>query len=257
MSEKLRIGAVSYLNTKPLVYDLPARLPAAELSLDYPSRLADALEAGTLDVALVPVVELLQHPEWIPVSNACISSRGPVLSVKLLFRVPPAEVRTLALDEGSRTSVMLAQVLLRELHQVEPQLSAFPLGVELSDITSDAVLMIGDRAMRVADEQFVEVWDLGDRWCRWSELPFVFARWVSRAELPLHVAAAFESARDAGLRQVEQISSEQALKMDLPEPLVSSYLSQNLNFTLGHREQRGMELFFERVRAWNLCSAGV
>ena len=112
-SSKLRIGAVTYLNTKPLVHGLAALLPTAELIYDYPSRLADALATGELDIALVPSAEVLQHSEWTIVSDACIGCRGPVLSVKLLFRVPPSEVRTLSLDEGSRTSAVLAQILLQ------------------------------------------------------------------------------------------------------------------------------------------------
>ena len=179
----LRIGAVSYLNTKPLVYRLAERLPEANIILDYPSRLADALADEQLDIALVPSAELISHPEWSVVSNACIACRGPVLSVKLLFRVLPGEVQTLALDEGSRTSALLAQILLQELHGVRPQLTSLPLGKEASESQADAVLVIGDRAIGCDESAMVETWDLGDRWCRWAELPFVFAMWVARPEL--------------------------------------------------------------------------
>ena len=179
----LRIGAVSYLNTKPLVYRLAERLPEANIILDYPSRLADALADEQLDIALVPSAELIAHPEWSVVSNACIACRGPVLSVKLLFRVLPGEVQTLALDEGSRTSALLAQILLQELHGVRPQLTSLPLGKEASESQADAVLVIGDRAIGCDESAMVETWDLGDRWCRWAELPFVFAMWVARPEL--------------------------------------------------------------------------
>src|SRR3954471_5186769 len=111
---EIRIGAVSYLNTKPLVYGLAERLPQADVVYDFPSRLADRLAAGDLDVALIPSVEFFQDPSYSIVSDACIGCRGPVWSVKLFSRVPPPQIRTLALDEGSRTSVALVRILLKE-----------------------------------------------------------------------------------------------------------------------------------------------
>ena len=109
----LRVGAVNYLNTKPLVEGLD-REPGVALAFDLPSRLATGLADGRYDVALIPSVEFFQDPSYSVVSNACIACRGPVLSVKLFFRRPPAEVKSLALDEGSRTSAALAKSLLAE-----------------------------------------------------------------------------------------------------------------------------------------------
>src|SRR5689334_10050564 len=111
---RLKVGAVSYLNTKPLVYGLPAETDDFELVFDLPSRLADRLSRGELDVALIPSIEFFQNPAYTIVSDACIGCRGPVFSVKLFSRVPVSEIKTLALDEGSRTSVALVQILLRE-----------------------------------------------------------------------------------------------------------------------------------------------
>ena len=99
---KIRIGAVEYLNTKPLVYNLPELAPQADLVFDVPSRLADRLAADELDVALIPSIEFFQDPSYRIVSNACIGCRGPVMSVKLFSRVPANRIGTLALDEGSR-----------------------------------------------------------------------------------------------------------------------------------------------------------
>ena len=108
----MRIGAVSYLNKKPLVYGLAELAPQHELVFDLPSRLADDLAAGRLDVALIPSIEFFQDPAYVIVSDACIGCRGPVLSVKLLSRVAPDKIRTLALDEGSRTSVALTRGMI-------------------------------------------------------------------------------------------------------------------------------------------------
>jgi chorismate dehydratase len=247
-STDLRIGAVSYLNTKPLVHGLAELLPDAEIVFDYPSRLADSLAEGDLDIALVPVAETWSHPQWSLVSDACIACRGPVLSVKLLFRVPPSKVRSLALDEGSRTSAVLSQILLSELAGVTPQLCSLPLGSEPADVTADAVLVIGDRAIRCPEEAFVEAWDLGDKWCRATELPFVFAAWFARPGIETERAAvALATARDRGCEQVADIAREQADVMQLPLELVEEYLTKNLHFRLGPRERRCLELFHEKA----------
>src|SRR5262245_51673965 len=179
----MRIGAVSYLNTKPLVYRLKELAPRHELVFDLPSRLADELAAGRLDVALIPSIEYFQNPNYTIVSDACIACRGPVRSVKLFSRVPLESIGTLALDEGSRTSVALVQILLREQHGVVPELLPFPIDAAPESISADALLMIGDRAMRRPRGQFAIELDLGDAWRRWSGLPFVFAMWVARQEI--------------------------------------------------------------------------
>src|SRR5688572_499066 len=180
----MRIGAVSYLNTKPLVYGLGSIAPRHELVFDLPSRLADGLAAGQLDVALIPSIEFFQDPSYTIVSDACIGCRGPVRSVKLVSRVPFKEIRTLALDEGSRTSVALVQILLRERYGVLPELLPFPIAARPEEIEADALLIIGDRAIYAPVGQSSALsyeLDLGDAWCRWAELPFVFAMWVGRA----------------------------------------------------------------------------
>ena len=142
---RIRVGAVNYLNSKPLVEGLAEAAPYLRVTYDLPSRLADALAEDRLDVALLPVFELFRQPDWQIVSDACVACRGPVWSVKLLFRVPPAEVRTLDLDEGSRTSAALAQVLLRRQFGLKPKLGTLPIGSGIKDSTADAVLLIGDR----------------------------------------------------------------------------------------------------------------
>jgi chorismate dehydratase len=249
----LRIGAVAYLNTVPLIRGLGELLPDASLTFDHPSRLADDLAAGRLDVGLVPCIELARHPEWSIVSDACIGSRGPVLSVKVLFRRPPAAVRTLALDEGSRTSAVLAQILLADIHDVRPRLELLPVDASPADSGADAVLVIGDRAIRSPDAEFIESWDLGDRWRRWTELPFVFAVWAARPDVDASVLEpALEAARNRGRREIEQIAAEQAAAMDLPYDLVLTYLRDHLHFTLGPGERRGLNLYFQRAAALGL-----
>jgi chorismate dehydratase len=245
----MRIGAVSYLNTKPLVYGLAELAPRDEIIYDLPSRLADELAMGRLDVALIPSVEYFQNPEYAIVSDACIGCRGPVLSVKLLSRVPTNKIRTLALDEGSRTSVALVRILLKERFGLTPRLLPFPLGQSAESVDADAVLMIGDRAMH-PPAGFAEEWDLGDEWCRWAELPFVFAMWVARQDR-LHelkeIENALSRARDEGVAHLPQIAQREAAGVGLSHDQCLSYLRDNLYFFLGPRERRGLELFREHA----------
>ena len=249
----LRIGAVTYLNTVPLVRGLREQLPAAELSFDFPSRLADELAQGQLDVALAPVIELARHPEWSIVSTACIGCRGPVLSVKVLFRRPPAEVKSLALDEGSRTSAVLAQILLADRFDVRPKLQLLPLASSPLDSTADAVLVIGDRAIRSPADGFCASWDLGEEWTQSTGLPFVFAVWAARPGVDAsELEAALDAARDLGLNELETIATEQATAMDLPRSLVLQYLRDNLNFYLDAPARQGLDLYFRRAAALGL-----
>ncbi len=255
---KLRVGAVNYLNTKPLIYGLERYAPQAELILDFPSRLADQLARGQLDVALIPSIEFFQDPSYTIVSNACIACRGPVLSVKLFSRGPISSIRTLALDEGSRTSVALTRILLSERHGIRPQLLPLPVNATLADTDADAVLLIGDRAMHSPGGRFEVVWDLGDEWCRWSELPFVFAMWVSRAGVDVSgLDAALCEARDMGLAHLQEIADHEAAPLGLTRPQCLSYLRDNLYFYLGPREQRGLELFYHKATQLGLAPAGV
>ncbi|MEQ8211169.1 MAG: menaquinone biosynthesis protein [Lacipirellulaceae bacterium] len=257
-NEPLRIGAVNYLNTKPLVHGLAEDLPECALSFELPSQLAERLSAGELDVALAPCVELAKHPEWSIISTACIGCLGPVLSVQLLFRRPPAEVNTLALDEGSRTSVILSQILLHEACGVRPHLIPLPIQDDPLQVEADALLVIGDRAIDLDSDDFVERWDLGERWRDLTGLPFVFAMWMARpgaqAAYPGlgRVEQALDAARDRGEDALHEIAREQSPVMGLSEERILSYLRDNLNFYLGRPQRLGLAEFFRRAKALEL-----
>ena len=254
----VRVGAVNYLNSKPLIFGLDSLAPHAEVILDLPSRLADGLLEGRFDVALIPSIELLQDPAYTVVSDACIACRGPVLSVKLFSRVPVAQIKTLALDEGSRTSVALTRILLYQRYGIEPTLLPLPIGKSLQDADADAVLLIGDRAMHSPRAAFAEVWDLGDEWCRWAELPFVFAMWVARTGTELHgIETALSAARDLGERRLDEIAAAEAASLGLTFPECLSYLRDNLYFHLGPREQQGLDLFYRHAAELDLVPPGV
>jgi chorismate dehydratase len=253
---RLRVGAVNYLNTKPLVYRLERLAPQAELVFDLPSRLADGLAAGRFDVALIPSIEFFQDPDYRIVSDACIGCRGPVLSVKLFCRVASEKIKRLALDEGSRTSVALARILLKQRFGIEPALAPLPIGAGLDGTEADAVLLIGDRAIHSPVGRYAEVWDLGDEWCRWAELPFVFAMWVARSDVDLDgLEGALGEARDLGVAHIDQIAAVEAAPLGLTVPQCAAYLRDHLHFYLGPRERRGLKLFYEHAVEMGLAPA--
>ena len=254
----IRIGAVSYLNSKPLIEDLADLASDAELILDVPSRLADDLSAGELDVALIPSIEVLRDADYEIVSDACVATRGPVLSVKLFSRVPFANVRTLALDEGSRTSATLARVMLAERFGVRPTTTQLPLGFATEDTSADAVLLIGDRAMKPPRERFLATWDLGEEWTQWTGLPFVFAMWAARRDVELDdVEEALCESRDRGVERFAEIARREAPKLGISEELARNYLAHNLHFTLGSAERAGLKLFQELAVKTGLAPEGV
>jgi len=253
---KTRVGAVRYLNTKPLVYGLPAAAPQLELLFDLPSRLADRLAGEELDVALIPSIEAFQSPDYMIISDACIACRGPVWSVKLFSRVPVGEIRSLSLDEGSRTSVAMVRILLEERFGLRPRLAPLAIGESATDSDADAVLLIGDRAIHPPAEKFAEVWDLGDQWCRWAELPFVFAMWTARPGIDAAaVGEALTAARDAGLHHLEEISAAEAAAVGLTPAECLHYFRDNLHFHLGPQEREGLQLFYQHAARRGLAPA--
>lgn len=288
-NHRIRIGAVSYLNTKPLVQYLPPLLgDQGELSLDLPSHLAENLAIHALDVGLIPVVEFFRGPEsefgllqrsgsgltgdslngladidsinpYRIISDACIACRGPVRSVRLFFRVPPQQVRTLAIDEGSRTSVALSQVLLFEKYGLKPSLVPLPIHSDPDLAEADAVLVIGDRAMHpLRFKTFVSDWDLGQQWYATTGLPFVFAAWVARSDMQQNpLVAILEQARDQGLRNIHAIAKKYASTYALSVEECLQYLTVNLRFVLGRDELKGLQLFYTKAEQLGLVDSKV
>lgn len=255
---QVKIGAVSYLNTRPLIYGLAEHAPEHELILDAPSRLADDLQSGALDVALIPSIEYLRAHDYAIVSDACIACRGPVWSVKLFSRVPIKNIRTLALDEGSRTSAALVRILLKETHGLSPQIEPLPLNAPIESVTTDAMLLIGDRAMNAPPVRFADVWDLGEEWSRYCGLPFVFAMWTARPGIDCGaIAGTLAAARDRGLAHLAEIADREAAPLGLTRRECVSYFRDHLHFHLGPEELRGLELYYQLAAREGLAPAGV
>jgi chorismate dehydratase len=261
MAKPIRVGAVSYLNAKPLYYGLEQFARCVQLSLDVPSRLAERLAAGELDVALIPSVEYLRATglgyEIIP--GFAIASRGPVRSVKLFSRVPWGRVERLALDAGSRTSQVLARIWLDERHGVRPRrIEELPLGVSALESIADAVLVIGDRAMRVPQGAFHEVVDLAEAWHDLTGLPFVFALWVARGGVPLEgLPEALKRSRDAGLADAASLARIHGPRLGLDFATCYDYLTRVLSYDLGEDEIAGLRRFAAMASDLGLAPGGV
>jgi len=254
----IRIGAVNYLNTKPLICDLELLAPEAELILDVPARLADRLACGELDVGLIPVVEYFRAGVYAVVPDIAIASRGPVLSVTLFSRKPWPEIRRVALDVGSRTSAALTQILLQCRHGLQPELLPLPLDRHAEEADADAVLLIGDRAMRACLPGFEHAFDLGAEWHDWTGLPFVYAFWAVRPGVELgEVQAALVEAKRRGLRRVGRIAQEEAPRLGLDAGFCRRYLDTVLRFDLGPRELEGLQRYYQLACELGLAPAGV
>jgi chorismate dehydratase len=253
-SSRICVGAVTYLNSRPLVFTLSAHLPDAEIVVDFPSRLADGLADGRFDVALIPSIEYLRQPGLRIASDAVIACDGPVRSVKLYGRVPVQRVKTLALDEGSRTSAALAQILLRERFGLQPSVSSLPLECTPAQCPADAMVVIGDRGMLDPDGEWAFIWDLGEEWSRWTGLPFVFALWAARPHAQAaRIDRALAAARDEGLTRLAEIARLAAGDVGIPEKDCLSYLRDNLEFNFGTRQQEGLERFFQLAQRHGLA----
>jgi chorismate dehydratase len=248
---RLRVCAVSFLNTCPLVWGLQygPQKDLFDLSFEIPSVCADRLAAGTVDIGLVPVIEAKrQGLEFAP--DLGIACNGPVRSILLVSHVPAPEIRTIAVDCSSRTSVALTELVLRERFGVAPQLS--PHGPQLAAMleTSDAGLLIGDSALRFhPDELPYHVYDLGQEWKWMTGLPMVFAVWAARpGVIDPAVVSVLRASYDFGRESMEEIIHQESLRRGFSDELVRQYLTHYIHFELTLDFHRGMERFLESAR---------
>jgi chorismate dehydratase len=249
---RVRLGAVSYLNAAPLVHGL-AGDPAFELSADLPSRVAEQLHAGTIDVGMIPSIEYARGTYAI-VPGIAIGSRGPVRSVNLYLRGKLDQVRRVALDTSSRTSVALARILLRERLGRHPEYVDRPPNPEAMLREADAALVIGDPALY--SDTDAERLDLGEGWQVLTGLPFVFAFWAGPAGVlsAAHVER-LQAALRSGLQELPRIAlsynGHGAGRAELNE----SYLRSNIAYALGPEELAGLAEFYRRAHRLGLIPA--
>jgi chorismate dehydratase len=242
---RFRVAAVSYLNARPLIHRLETN-PRVQLSLDVPSKLLDGLRSGASDVALLPVIDYQRLEGLTIVPAGGIGSDGPTLTVRIFSRVPIAQVRSLACDPDSHTSVALARIILARRHNLRPEFCDLARCASDDDPTQ-ARLLIGDKV--VCDEPigFAHQLDLGGEWKAMTGLPFVFAVWMARGGVGAgaldELSAQLETAKRSGLAEINRIIRDHAVPRGWPPELARQYLTQNLRFDVGPREIEAIETF--------------
>ena len=252
--KRLRISAISYLNTAPLMWDFEHGSQGSAFDIDYtiPSQCAAKLREGSADIGIIPAAAYVTIPNLVILPGVAIASRRPVRSILLVSKVPVEKVRSVALDTSSMTSVALTKVLFARWWGGPRIYSSMPPDVEAMLERHDAGLLIGDPALQVDRSRYF-TYDLAEEWIRLTGRPFVFAFWAVRqaalrdGPANLDLPAIFQKSRDHGLlpESVAQIAREWAPRLGLSPKGITSYLTENIHYFLEPECIAGLELFLQ------------
>ena len=238
------MGAVSYLNTKPLIYGFEKGIMENEIDLiiDYPAKIAAALLNDEIDIGLVPVAIIPEMKNYFIIGDHCIGSEGEVASVCLFSEVPMEQIETVLLDYQSRTSVKLAQVLMKEFWKIKPVIKKADADFRSLITHTTAAVVIGDRALeqrKIAAYHY----DLALAWQQHTGLPFIFAAWISNKPLEEEFIIKFNAANDIGLQHIDEIVATNPYPVFDLKKYYLNYISYNL--TAG--KKAGLKLFLEKI----------
>lgn len=243
--DKIKVGVVNYLNTKPLVYGLEREPISSQIELigNYPSRLADMLLNNEIDIGLVPVAVLPKLKEYHIVSDYCIGTEGEIASVALFSEVPMHEIERVLLDYQSQTSVALLKFLMKEYWGISPEMVTATNEEYRNQITgTTAGLVIGDRAFEQRKISTF-IYDLGSEWRKITGLPFVFAVWVSTKKLHDDFIKLFDDANAVGLQHINEIVA--ATPFDLYD--LKKYYELHLSYPLDAKKREGLSYFLQII----------
>jgi chorismate dehydratase len=244
LETKIRVGAVSYLNTKPLIYgfELGQMKNEVDLIYDYPSKIAYMLLNDEIDVGLVPVAIIPKLKEYHIITDYCIGADGSVASVCLFSDVPVDEIKTVLLDYQSRTSVALIKILLKDYWKVQPELIDAKEDYRKLIKGTTAGLVIGDRAFKQRKISRY-VYDLGKAWKQLTGLPFMFAAWISNKKLDDEFIHSFNKVNGLGLKNIQEvIDGVNCPLFDLKE-----YYTHNISYDLTEKKMEAMKLFLQKI----------
>lgn len=244
--EKFKVTAVSYLNTKPLLYGLfKSRVSdKIDLKLDIPSVCAQKLESGEADLGLVPVAIIPELSSPRLVSDYCIGTVGPVKTVCIYAEQPLEQLEAIFLDYHSRTSVELVKILLEKYWKLRPKLIPASPGFEQQIGGTTGALVIGDRTIGL-DLQYPYVYDLGAAWMALTGLPFVFAAWVSNQPLPDDFIAEFNEALQLGIAAIPELIY--LIPRPHPQFDLQEYYTQNISYQLDDDKRKALQLFLSLI----------
>jgi chorismate dehydratase len=249
---RLRISAISYLNTAPLMWDFEHAEAGSDFDISYtlPSSCARALEAGTADIGIIPAAAYAQVPGLVVLPGIAIASRRPVRSILLVSRMPVDQVRTIALDTSSMTSAALTKILFEKWLGGGRKFTSMEPNIERMLSANDAALVIGDPALQIDRSRYLTL-DLAEEWIRYTGKPFVFAFWAVRhnalQEAPSQdLSAIFQQSRDHGLEpaSLDHIARQWAPRLGLKESDVRSYITENIYYQLDPACLEGLHLFY-------------
>jgi chorismate dehydratase len=244
LAQKIRVGAVSYLNTKPLVYGFEQGLMADRIELvnDHPANIAAKLLSNEIDIGLVPVAIIPTLKQHFIVSGFGIGTEDEVASVCLFSDVPINEIESILLDYQSRTSVALLKILLKEHWNISPELIAGSENYEQNILGKTAGLVIGDRAFRQRLKSKY-IYDLGHAWREMTGLPFLFAAWISNIKMDEKFKEDFDKANEFGLDHLEEVIANNPYEFyDL-----KTYYTKNISYVVDEEKEKGLLRFLEYI----------
>jgi chorismate dehydratase len=244
LQTKIRVGAVNYLNTKPLVYGFEHGMMAekVDLIIDYPSNIAIMLLENNIDVGLVPVTIIPEMKEHYIISDYCIGCDGEVASVCLFSEVPLNKIEKVLLDYQSRTSIDLLKILIKQYWKINPVLAGTSGRYQSKISGTTAALMIGDRALEQRKIS-THIYDLGLEWKKFTGLPFVFATWISNKKLDEDFITSFNKSNSFGLNKIEQIVKDNPYApFDL-----NDYYTKYIRYHLDDDKRKGLEVFIKKL----------
>ena len=255
--QRIRVCAVNFLNTSPLVWGMlhGAERGVFDLSFRVPSACAEEVSAGNADIGIIPSIELNRH-EYGRVHGLGIACRGAVRSILLISKTPFPKIATLAADTSSRTSVMLAQIILARRYGAEPRVIGHRPQLQQMLAAADAALIIGDPALHIDPATAgPHVLDLGAEWHDMTRLPMVFAIWAgTRSVITPEVQSIFHASYGFGRDHIEDIIRAEADPRGIPRELARQYLRNHIVSELGPAEYQGLELFLEYARSATIIS---
>ncbi len=251
---RLRVSAISFLNTAPLMWDFEHADAAKDFDISYtiPSECAAALAEGKADIGIIPAVTYAQIPGLVILPNIAIAARDNVRSILLISKKPIEDVKTVATDTSSRTSVALTQILFAKFLGGHRKFEPHPPNLKEMLKRNDAALLIGDSALQISlHDSPYHVYDLGHDWKRLTGKPFVFAFWAVRLDAlnrqprGMNLIRTFQDSRDHGLlpENVATLAAEWSPKLGLTETEVTTYLTENIHYYLDRENHAGLDLF--------------
>jgi chorismate dehydratase len=258
----MRISAISYLNTAPLMWDFEHGAAGMGFDISYtlPAECAAQLEKGDADIGIIPSAAYATLPGLTILPGVAIAAKQAVRSILLVGKKPIEQIRTVALDSSSLTSVALVRILFEKYWNSAPRFDPLPPNLEAMLADHDAALLIGDPALKVDRSKYM-TWDLAEEWNRFTDEPFVFAFWaVTPAAVesaPVDLAAIFQQSRDHGLepRNLATTAETWSLRLGMPRMDIINYLTTNIYYDLDAACLEGLQLFYRYAHECNVISS--